>query len=245
MTAALRDLGPWLGGLALAGAAHASVALAVIGHSPQAPLAAPQGAFVVELAEIATSRGAEARDLALGTEARAQEAIAASEPAAEAPPPQTPDPLPQDAPLPAPEPDTKPAPAADTQPEVAQDSTTHSDAALLAAEDRARAQAVARRPADPQQVAAWMHALEIALQKEKTYPEAARRARAEGVATLRIVLGADGALIDVTLVQGSGVTALDEAALALVARAAPFPPPPMTGANGQLSLLVPVNYALH
>lgn len=219
--------------------------MAVIGRAPPPALAAPEGAFVVELAEFATSRGTEARDLALGEEARAQEAVAASAPQPEAaPPPDEADAVPQDAPEPEPAPAPEPA-ASEARPEVAQDSTTHSDAALLAAEDRAREQAAKRPTADPQQVAAWMRALEIALQKAKIYPEEARRARAEGVVTLRIVLDAEGGLVGATLAQSSGVAALDAAALDLVARAAPFPAPPGTGAAGQLSLRVPVRYALH
>lgn len=239
---------PWLAGLVLAGAAHSALALAMFAHPLPPPISAPDGAFVVELADIATSRSQPARNLALGAEARAQPASAPTPPAAKPAPQDTPDPIPQDTPAPAPEPEPSPLqppqPAARAQPEVTQDTTTHSDATILAAQDRAQTQAAARRQADPQQVAAWMRDLEMALQKAKTYPEAARQARAEGVVTLRIVLLEDGALHSVALAKPSGVATLDTAALDLVVQAAPFPPPPLSAANGQLSLLIPVSYRL-
>ena len=57
---------------------------------PPATVAADAGGFVVELADVATSRAETAPDLALGEEQRAQTAVAASE----APPPVTPSPPP-------------------------------------------------------------------------------------------------------------------------------------------------------
>jgi protein TonB len=245
-----RTVAPWLIGLALAGAAHASVAVAVIGRAQPPALPAPEGAFVVELAEIATSRGTEAKDLALGAEASAQDAIAEADPVEAPPPPEEPEPVPEEVPAPEPEPEPEPEPQpvepppAPPQEAVAQSTTTHSDAHVLAETDRAREQAVTRRAVDPQQVAAWMRELEMRLQKEKTYPEEARRAKCEGVATVRLSLTAEGAFAGATLVTGSGTAALDAAALDLVERAAPYPAPPTTGANGLLTLLVPVRYAL-
>lgn len=61
------------------------------------------------------------------------------------------------------------------------------------------------------------------VRREPAYPERARRAGAEGVVGVRIVLAADGAVRAVELTQSSGSRLLDEAALA-AARASTFAP---------------------
>jgi protein TonB len=59
--------------------------------------------------------------------------------------------------------------------------------------------------------------------QEPAYPERARRAGAEGVVGVRIVLAANGSVRQVELTQSSGSRLLDEAALA-AARASTFSP---------------------
>jgi TonB family protein len=59
--------------------------------------------------------------------------------------------------------------------------------------------------------------------QEPAYPERARRAGAEGVVGVRIVLAADGSVRQVELTRSSGSRQLDEAALA-AARASTFAP---------------------
>ena len=59
--------------------------------------------------------------------------------------------------------------------------------------------------------------------QEPAYPERARRAGAEGVVGVRIVLAADGSVRQVELTQSSGSRLLDEAALE-AARASSFAP---------------------
>ena len=59
--------------------------------------------------------------------------------------------------------------------------------------------------------------------QEPTYPERARRAGAEGVVGVRLVLAADGSVRAVELTRSSGSWLLDEAALA-AARASTFTP---------------------
>ena len=45
------------------------------------------------------------------------------------------------------------------------------------------------------------------------------------------------------IVKSSGSAVLDTEALALIKRAAPFPPPPAAVADDDLSIVVPVRYA--
>ncbi|QQS13637.1 MAG: TonB family protein [Rhodospirillales bacterium] len=83
------------------------------------------------------------------------------------------------------------------------------------------------------------------LQRYREYPRAARQRGEEGRVTLRVVIGAGGALVDVQVQGGSGFAALDAAALDMARRAAPFPPlPPALGA-AQATFVVPVVFALN
>ena len=64
------------------------------------------------------------------------------------------------------------------------------------------------------------------LERAKQYPESARQRRAKGIAIVGFVLDASGGVTSVVLLRSSGEADLDAESLALVNRAAPFPPPP-------------------
>ncbi len=64
------------------------------------------------------------------------------------------------------------------------------------------------------------------LERAKQYPESAIRRGAKGTATIGFVLDESGAVASVSLLRSSGEADLDSESLALVRRAAPFPPPP-------------------
>ncbi len=70
------------------------------------------------------------------------------------------------------------------------------------------------------QQARWYSLLEAALLKHKQYPLVARRMRQEGVVTVEAHFSAQGELLHCAVADGSGFTALDEAALQLVRQAA-------------------------
>jgi len=61
------------------------------------------------------------------------------------------------------------------------------------------------------------------LSQYRSYPLAARRARLEGVVQLHVTLLPDGRLVDARVAQSSGHSVLDQAALDLLAHAAPLP----------------------
>ncbi|PTW50231.1 energy transducer TonB [Rhodovulum kholense] len=63
------------------------------------------------------------------------------------------------------------------------------------------------------------------------------RIRARGAAVVAFRLGADGSLASASVVRGSSSAALDQAALRIVQRAAPFPPPP-PGAQRSFSIRI-------
>ncbi len=82
------------------------------------------------------------------------------------------------------------------------------------------------------------------LERAKRYPAAARREGREGVVAVRFVLDRSGALLSCRLESGSGDSDLDEEALAMAARAAPFPPFPDTLERRRLDLVVPIRFSL-
>ncbi len=64
------------------------------------------------------------------------------------------------------------------------------------------------------------------LERVKHYPETARQRSAKGIATIGFVLDELGRIASVSLLRSSGEADLDRESVALVNRAAPFPPPP-------------------
>lgn len=60
--------------------------------------------------------------------------------------------------------------------------------------------------------------------RAQRYPRLAREKSLEGTATVRLKLYRDGSIMDITIVASSGSRVLDNAALAAVRSAAPFPP---------------------
>lgn len=82
------------------------------------------------------------------------------------------------------------------------------------------------------------------LQRHRRYPAQAQRRRQEGVAELRFSLDRHGRLLQAALEHGSGFEMLDVEALAVAARAQPFPPPPAVLGQGPIEVVVPVQFAL-
>lgn len=73
---------------------------------------------------------------------------------------------------------------------------------------------------DPTTERRWQAELEALLARDRHYPMQARRAGQEGTVTVEAHFAADGQLLHCVVQLGSGFRALDEAALAMVQRAA-------------------------
>ncbi|GEM_PF-1743171 len=80
------------------------------------------------------------------------------------------------------------------------------------------------------------------LQRHKRYPSSAARRRLSGVVTIRFSIDASGRLRGVSLRGSSGEQVLDEAALAMVRRADPFPKIPGGLGRNAMSFTVPVRF---
>jgi len=83
------------------------------------------------------------------------------------------------------------------------------------------------------------------LQRYKSYPDAARSGGIRGVATVRFSLSASGSVISASLAHGSGASVLDQAAVAMVRRASPFPPVPPELGSSRMDFVAPIRFDLH
>ena len=72
-------------------------------------------------------------------------------------------------------------------------------------------------------------------------PRAAERV---GNVVVRFVIGPTGELVSREVTQSSGSTTLDEAAVASIDRAAPFPPMPDEVASGTMVVSVPFKFSV-
>jgi protein TonB len=90
----------------------------------------------------------------------------------------------------------------------------------------------------------WHQLLATHLERHKTYPRQAQMLRQQGVVSIRVSLDATGQVLSVALAQSSGSASLDAATLDLARRASPLPPPP-SGMETPVSLVIPLRYQLH
>lgn len=82
------------------------------------------------------------------------------------------------------------------------------------------------------------------LAQYRAYPLAARRARIEGVVQLRVTLMPDGRLVGARVEHSSGHPMLDQAALDLLAHAAPLPGDFGSTRTEQIELQLPIVYRM-
>jgi TonB family protein len=80
------------------------------------------------------------------------------------------------------------------------------------------------------------------LARFKRFPTEARRRREQGSALVSFVIEANGRVMSVRLVRGTGFAALDEEVQEMVRRASPFPPPPKGAA---ITFSAPVSFHLN
>jgi len=153
------------------------------------------------------------------------------------------EPRPEPAPAPAPSPTPTPAATADVTPQqpVAQHSVNANANAAGSGAGQPGASASATTKAS------YARLVLTRLQRAIVYPRRAQRREIEGIVRVEIVLAASGALRSVRLVATSGSDILDEAAISLVRRVAPFPAVPRDlSPNGQdIAFLAPIQYRLN
>ena len=90
----------------------------------------------------------------------------------------------------------------------------------------------------------YQQELSLWLQQYKTYPRRLKRRRIEGEVIVAFTISRNGALLDSRIVTSSGVQGLDDAALELLIRAAPFPTLPPDLKQDSYSAELPIVYSL-
>lgn len=82
------------------------------------------------------------------------------------------------------------------------------------------------------------------LNRHKTYPKQAKKAKQQGVATVRFTIARNGSILFKKLEKSSGVAQLDKAALQLLEDANPVPKLPKKLQKEQLTVVIPIEYSL-
>lgn len=216
------DLGSRVLGFALSGALHLAAGLALIYASDEGvPLRGPAAGdsghvLVVELIPLDRDGGAPG-DSATDEKGRAPNAM-------DAPPPRPPG---RDG-----------AEEAPREPRAAGAAT----ADLAASSDQP---GDARQMADlpSSEVLAYRQRLENHLARYRTYPAAARAVGRQGVVTVHFTMTRDGRVLEAWVETSSGVSELDEEAVAAVLRAQPLPPLPSSW-PGRLPVSLPITFRL-
>ncbi len=97
---------------------------------------------------------------------------------------------------------------------------------------------------DPNARADYLARIRSRIESRKHYPHQARRRRIEGTVVVRFVIGPDGRVGNLALVEPSRHRVLNDAALSAIRKASPFPRPPDGLLTGPMTLEVPIVFDL-
>jgi protein TonB len=97
---------------------------------------------------------------------------------------------------------------------------------------------------DPGALKTYGETLARAFDKNKSYPRLARLRNMQGTTQLRLRIGSDGRLHDLSVARSSGFDVLDAAAVHMVQDSLPLPEPPAMLRDRELTLTVPIVFKL-
>lgn len=160
------------------------------------------------------------------------------------------------APAKAPEPQLKPKPvvrkprpttAKPAPPQAAQEPPAIESAAAIPAEPAPASTQPAPAPPslDPHAVSSWQSRLLAHLERHKRFPSQAQARRLRGTVLVAFSLDRSGRVLTQAVNTSSGHASLDAAALDMLVRAQPLPPPPPEIHGAVLQLTVPVRFFLN
>jgi protein TonB len=141
---------------------------------------------------------------------------------------------------PAPKPATKPKPAPRSEQRAA---SVANEAARGPAPGKAGAGGNSTEERGRADTSAYQAKLAAHLRRFRTFPAEAREKGITGTAIVRFTVTSSGAVSGASLARTSGAGILDQAAVAMVRRASPFPPLP-SGMGTSLTVNVPVRFDL-
>jgi protein TonB len=93
-------------------------------------------------------------------------------------------------------------------------------------------------------IATWRSIVTSKIKSAQRYPARASARNEQGIVTIAFVLNRNGSVLSRNVVRSSGYAELDQEALAMIARAAPFPPFPPSITGETLNLPVPIEFKL-
>jgi periplasmic protein TonB len=108
--------------------------------------------------------------------------------------------------------------------------------------ERAAAPMPGANSGNPNAVPNWKSQLVAQLERNKRYPPEAQSRGEQGIAQLAFSVDRSGGVHNARIIRSSGSSALDQATLAMVARATPLPPPPPEITGSQIPITVPIRY---
>ena len=97
---------------------------------------------------------------------------------------------------------------------------------------------------DPGALKTYGETLARAFDKKKSYPRIARLRNQQGTTQLKLRIGPDGKLHDLSVARSSGFDVLDAAAVHMVQDSLPLPEPPDVLRDRELTLTVPIVFKL-
>ena len=110
------------------------------------------------------------------------------------------------------------------------------------AEDRPEPRRPARANKDV--MAAYFSGIRAAIERNKQYPGSARQRRQEGRVNVSFHVDAKGRVSDPEVMESSGFSSLDNAAVEAVRAAGPFDPPPPAAGEPPIGLEIPIVFQL-
>ena len=108
--------------------------------------------------------------------------------------------------------------------------------------ERAAAPAPGASSRDANAAPNWKSLLVATLERNKRYPSEAQSRGEHGVAELAFSVDRRGGVHNARIARSSGSGALDRETLAMIARAAPLPPPPPEVGGAEIAIVVPIRY---
>ncbi|WP_375289671.1 energy transducer TonB [Qipengyuania sp.] len=82
------------------------------------------------------------------------------------------------------------------------------------------------------------------LNRKKRYPREAKKAREQGIVTVRFTVHSNGQISDASIRKSSGHELLDQATLDLMGRVAPLPKFPESMTRASVTISLPIDYSL-
>ncbi|GGD78698.1 energy transducer TonB [Croceicoccus mobilis] len=110
--------------------------------------------------------------------------------------------------------------------------------------DTGKAETAGNDPKAKREEADYYAMLSAHLNRKKQYPKEAKKAREQGVVTVRFTVHSDGSITAASIRKSSGHALLDQATLDLMQRVAPLPRFPKSMTRDSVTISLPIDYSL-